>query len=445
MPQVPNTARSSPDWHRHRRTRRHRARRRIQAARAANCQPRLADILLLEAHHSRPNYRELAILRSTPRMGGKRDQQQQWRGYDAGDGGRYQSWSSQAPWRPKAKAQPQIPTYSSIVVKQQNPQRSESLVSADGHPDDLNQLQAAINAARKAEQKVTRIQKQQALAQEQWEIFAQSLKDGWIRERERFMRDGERLSADLAAAMEGQQRARLAVHAVYAGHPLQGEPTAPEEVQEVEDAGWDSMVGGWEREQRDGSQEVLRRALESAQAIRTPVRSHIPSRTPPPAERGGAPIGSPNFGSRSPPGLPVASDPYTFTGTPGPTAEGQDGSGTMPTMESTPPPPRSSPIHPGQRDLGQIRVPTTVAAPRPGIKDATKTQPAADTGGCSLSTKLDAKRNAMKPLGGPAAREPQAPRPHPAPPHHADLSAIAKIVNDDSDDDLMQDGVPDLS
>ena len=263
------------------------------------------------------------------------------------------------------------------------------------------------------------------------------------------MRDGERLSADLAAAMEGQQRARLAVHAVYAGHPLQGELFAPEETQEVEDASWDSMVGGWEREQRDGSQEVLRRALESAQAMRTPVRSHVPSRTPPPADRGGAPIGSPNFGARSPPGLPVSSDPYTFTGAQlGPPVEGQDGNGTMPTMESTPTPPRTSPIHPGQRDPGQIRVPTSVAAPRPGIKDATKTHPAADTGRCSLGAKLDAKRNAMKPFGGPAAREPPVPPPNPAPPHHADLAAIAKIVHDDdhddSEDDLMQDEV-DLS
>ncbi|CAE7613083.1 CYB2, partial [Symbiodinium sp. KB8] len=185
-----------------------------------------------------------------------------------------------------------IPTYNSIVVKQHQQQRGEAYAPGDGHSDDLNHLQAAINTARKAEQKVIRIQKQQILAQEQWEIFAQSLKDGWIRERKRFMRDGERLSADLAAAMEGQQK---------------------EVVQEIEDAGWESMVGG-----------------------------------------------SPDFGTREPPGLIASNDPYTFVGTPaGHAATSQD----------------------------------VAIASRPDIKAATMQQPAVNTGSCSLGAKLDAKRS----------------------------------------------------
>ncbi|OLP92431.1 hypothetical protein AK812_SmicGene25761 [Symbiodinium microadriaticum] len=306
-------------------------------------------------------------------MGGRREQQQpqQWRGYDAGDGGRSQSWSSQAPWRPRPKAAPQIPTYNSIVVKQHQQQRGEAYAPGDGHSDDLNHLQAAINTARKAEQKVIRIQKQQILAQEQWEIFAQSLKDGWIRERKRFMRDGERLSADLAAAMEGQQKARLAVHAVYAGQPVQCVTQAKEVVQEIEDAGWESMVGGWEQEQREGSQEVLRRALESAQALHTPTRPvHAPARALHPAPCGGVPPGSPDFGTREPPGLIASNDPYTFVGTPAGTPVGpHEVHGAMPAMEGTPP------------------------HPRPDIKAATMQQPAVNTGSCSLGAKLDAKRS----------------------------------------------------
>ncbi|CAE7324785.1 unnamed protein product [Symbiodinium microadriaticum] len=359
-------------------------------------------------------------------MGGRREQQQpqQWRGYDAGDGGRSQSWSSQAPWRPRPKAAPQIPTYNSIVVKQHQQQRGEAYAPGDGHSDDLNHLQAAINTARKAEQKVIRIQKQQILAQEQWEIFAQSLKDGWIRERKRFMRDGERLSADLAAAMEGQQKARLAVHAVYAGQPVQCVTQAKEVVQEIEDAGWESMVGGWEQEQREGSQEVLRRALESAQALHTPTRPvHAPARALHPAPCGGVPPGSPDFGTREPPGLIASNDPYTFVGTPAGTPVGpHEVHGAMPAMEGTPP------------------------HPRPDIKAATMQQPAVNTGSCSLGAKLDAKRTAMKPFGGHACRDHSATGPpENSAPTRVDLPAVAKIVNDDSDDDLMPEGVPDLS
>ena len=73
---------------------------------------------------------------------------------------------------------------------------------------------------------------------------------------------------------------------------------------------------------------------------------------------------------------------------------------------------RSSPLHPGQRDPGQLRVPTEQAAPREGINDATKAPPSKVTGGIGLQAKLDARRAAemeqglaMKPFrnGAPAA------------------------------------------
>ena len=368
--------------------------------------------MLLQAHHSRPAYREGFSLQSSASIGGKRNQQ--WRGRDGGDGGQYssQSWqpASQAPWRPKGPVKPQIPSYNSVVVPAQKAQRGEVLAITDGETDELNHLQAAINAARKAEHRVLRIQKNQTMVQEQWEIFAQSLKEGWLRERKRFMKDAERMSSDLAVALEGQQRARMAVHAAYAGHPFRA--AAPEKAvqQDVEDAGWDSMVGDWEKEHQEGADAVLRRALESAQFPRTPTRQALlPPRTP--ATRAGPEMHAPpDFGARGPQAIAEVDDPYTFGGAPHgePLAE-TTANGEMPSTAVTPPVPKYSPSHPGQRDSGQPRVPTALAPPRKDIKAATKQMPMMDTGSGSLASKLEARRTerlAMQPFGGGIPKAP---------------------------------------
>ncbi|CAE7846567.1 HERC1, partial [Symbiodinium sp. KB8] len=395
-----------------------------------------------KAHHSRPLYKESAFITSAS-MGGKRDQQ--WRGRDGGDGGQYssQSWqsASQAPWRPRVPAKPQIPSYNSVVVPTQKAPRGEVLAATDGEPDELNHLQAAINAARKAEHRVLKIQKNQTMAQEQWEIFAQSLKEGWIRERKRFMKDAERLSSDLAMALDGQQRARMAVHAAYAGHPFRGVASEKVAQQEVEDAGWDSMVGDWEKEHQEGADAVLRRALESAHLPHTPTRQMLLPRTP--VTRAGPDMHAPpDFGGRGPSAAAEVEDPYTFGGAHHgePLAE-TAANGEMPRTAATPPVPKYSPSHPGQRDLGQPRVPTAMAPPRKDVKAATKQTPVMDTGSGSLASKLEAKRtggSAMLPFGGGNQRAPPglAPEIKQEFAHPIDLVAVAKIVSDDSGDDM---------
>ena len=65
---------------------------------------------------------------------------------------------------------------------------------------------------------------------------------------------------------------------------------------------------------------------------------------------------------------------------------------------------RSSPLHPGQRDPSQARVPNSLEQPRESVKDATKHPPGKPQVLKGLQAKLEERRSAEQ--GGGAALQP---------------------------------------
>ena len=147
----------------------------------------------------------------------------------------------------------------------------------------VKELQKCVNVARKAEQKVSSLQKQLQTKHTQWENFQLELKQTFIKEQQRFQQDVQRLNAELVSAEESQAEARAVVRGAARGEGLA--QIRPSEEMERQ---WMSKAQTWEQE---GHQEdktppdaVLRRALEAATAttpagsveMRTPLR---PTRT----------------------------------------------------------------------------------------------------------------------------------------------------------------------
>ena len=75
----------------------------------------------------------------------------------------------------------------------------------------VHDLQELLNMARKAEQRTMRLQKFKTKAAEQWQLYQQSLKDTWMKEHAKFLRDLERRERELQEATHDQNRAFQAV------------------------------------------------------------------------------------------------------------------------------------------------------------------------------------------------------------------------------------------
>ena len=151
--------------------------------------------------------------------------------------------------------------------------------TASGSAEDglVRELQRCVNVARKAEQKVTALQKQIQTKQAQWEAFQTELKQSFLKEQQRFTQDLHRLRSELVAAEESQSEARAVVRCA-----ARGEGLLPRQSQLEAEEQWQSKIRAWEQEgqlEEDAPGDaVLRRALEAAvtkpvqQDMRTPLR-----------------------------------------------------------------------------------------------------------------------------------------------------------------------------
>ena len=320
------------------------------------------------------------------------------------------------PWkRPNGRAGEEsavFPAYDTMVPQQEEALRKKM----DGPVIDLEDpqsgmvpsVQKALNMARKAEQRLVKLQKERATSEQQWAAWVRSAKAAYLKERNRHAKTLETFDTDIAAARTSQKEAReMVCLAVDASRKEQ----APMEI--VEDNTWDEMIAGWDQEQEEHFDGVLRRAMaEHREALqRTPARAsaHIPQ--------------TPQYGSRSPAYGPDAHagyaaadgqgprvDPYPVV-TPlrtGPPQEASRPSPPPPGLEST------SPHPPSAKDR---RPPREEA--RKDIKSASKTPPQSSAGHGHLADKLQAKRHAMSAFGIPPG---------------ATLPTVARILEDDEDE-----------
>ena len=165
------------------------------------------------------------------------------------------------------------------------------------------------------------------------------------------------------------------------------------------DPDWDSMLQSWEQEQQGAYAGVLQRAMQA----------------PTPAPSFGHPGGPTYVPDMRLPGAPAASAASAAPPPPGSLSPGPGSESTLtdPNIGTSPVHPagpeaalhrerRTSPVHPGQRPPGAVRVPTTVEAPREGIKPATSApnqvvHPAQE--GVTLADKLAVRRSALEPFG----------------------------------------------
>ena len=191
--------------------------------------------------------------------GKQKQEQQDWNGGKGADHSRFPKYD-----------QVRAPPHAIVEV---------ATTSAATTADDLlvKELQRCVNLARKAEQKVSGLQKQISTKQQQWESFQTEIKQSFLKEQSRFQQDLQRLQAELSAAEASQAEARAVVRTAARGESI----TSPQEEIDREHM-WLQRVQSWEQEgssrEELPSDAVLRRALEAATS--RPPMGHTEFLTP---------------------------------------------------------------------------------------------------------------------------------------------------------------------
>ncbi|CAE7485058.1 unnamed protein product [Symbiodinium sp. CCMP2592] len=341
---------------------------------------------------------------------------------------------SRAPWWPKAKAKPTFPTYSGVSNKATPTQQPPTPPGQGPEPGGLvPDMQAALNIARRAEIKVSKLHKAYDQAQEQWAEYDRLAKANYQRELRRFQKDLARIEKEAVEAEDQQQQSRDMVIKV-AQEQLLGkrlEKPAPSTDNSVH-----ALFDSWAAEEGRDLDGVYKRALNSQAAPPcTPTRpQHYSAASPVSTGR-----------------APALTDPYLH-----------GAAGASPTLASGPasaphggppglsPGTRQIPKHPGQRDMSLSRSPAGEAPPRAGIKEATKGKAQPATGHVTLEMKLQERRErenaklALRPFGVgaiPGARAAGSAETVPV-----GWGGLAAMTLDDDDPDLEEPpGAPRLS
>ena len=143
-------------------------------------------------------------------------------------------------------------------------------------------LQGSLNGTRKVEQRVVSLQSGLTRRQAMWEAYLRDMKDALRREQARFVKDMEKLRADLGQALHQQEEARAELVSVAA---LAGRaPARPPPDNRV-----DRIFEAWCAEDPDNdAQAVLRRAMAAAGEGRSAPPPH---HTAPAARSMGPPPG----------------------------------------------------------------------------------------------------------------------------------------------------------
>eukprot|EP00439_Symbiodinium_sp_Y106_P019543 s3124_g2.t1 len=320
--------------------------------------------------------------------------------------------------------------------------------------------QKFLTQARKAEGRARKLREDQAHRDQQWEAWAKSMKTTYVKQRKQYEADSAKAATDLQEALDAGRQAAHNVELVVAGQlPFrQPDPTDDHswedflETPDTSQQGEAFMKEALAAAQRAGlgahqasatmpgaTTAAEAQALASAtmpgattaaeaQALVKQIRPEILQQlmmmtgapeaactgraaAAPPAAASVAPVAPTAYTSAPPSAAPTE----VMRGT-GPYPPSSPNAGSLPVPVAEPPTEqrpaakraalRTSPLHPGQRDLAMPRQPTSEAPPRSSIKEATKAPPRSSIkeatkvsrgategpSGPSLATKLEQAR-----------------------------------------------------
>ena len=201
-------------------------------------------------------------------MGGKWQNQQSakehWRYWPG-------SWSSpKPPWKQQAGANAaMISAYDAQRVTVDQTQSQSAEREEDQNAGMIQSLQKAVNAARKAENRVKKVTAERVERQQQWRTWEADLKKTYAKERQRYSNALAKLEQDLREAVHQQEQARAHVRSVASG--TAGEPM--EDVATVTDEEFAALMGSSPDPWEDTQDAVLQRALATSM-------QPLPSSTP---------------------------------------------------------------------------------------------------------------------------------------------------------------------
>ena len=322
-------------------------------------------------------------------------------------------------------------------------------------------VQTALNAARRAEQRVDRLARDEQTTHSQWDAYVKAMKQGYVREKKRFQARLDKLKKEQLEAQEQLDIARVAFRSIV----MDEEPSLPSAGKALEDTGSaaDEVFAEWDASAAPDWSGVATRALEGGATVGTPVRARTTAPMTPAvrhASLGQTSMhphqGASSLGTPSPVNAVV--DPYMAM------AMMQQGHAPFPAnLAGASPPlvppglpsPGQVPRPPGPRAHEVRRSPKGDSGVRQGIKESTKTKPAMDAGHTSFAEKLQTRREGLSlgkaatpfGLGAPVASPGAAPGPvgasfateADAPTFFADgrPNLLARATIEDDDDDLL--------
>ena len=303
------------------------------------------------------------------------------------------AWSSPrgrnpAPWKDGSWAVQQgqaFPSFDSQALAVSKEEAEPSSEHSGTGPPQTRAVQAALNAARRAEQRVERLERDQATVRSQWSNYVTTMKQAYMKEKGRCQSRIVKLEKEHAEARHQLDAARVAFRNVVVGQ-------APElqEVMEVEAAetgGADRLFEQWDLSAAPDWTGIATRALGS-EPVHTPARPRTSRQMTPPAARTellGASLAP--LGTTATPVHPATMDPYLAMAM----AQQQQAAYLAADPADVP---LGAP--PGFTSPGQAPKPPDSRghASRTGVKEATKTKPAPAAPHSSFSDKLDQKRQA---------------------------------------------------
>ena len=408
IPRAIGKALRSPAWHRHLRARRSKAVRRCRLAKQLGKPPAAKDAALLILHHGHSMGR-----------GGKQEQWDEWQPASRSWQLWHGSWKQTRAdgWQKGQRGQRGQPQTASFPAYDQGRAKGSNKGS-NGKDDEevlapvvsggLTQiLQASLNSTRRTEQKVHSLAKALSEREQLWNSYEQDLKTAYRKEHARYLRDMERLRTDLQKATAAQAGARADLLRVF--------QTGGRVEDTAEDPCVDQMVASWRAEPDvTDMQSVLQRAIAAIGGCGVPS-------VPRPATHGAW--------NAAPPGLapPDAGLPTVCSGQDGasfPAGVAEAAASQLDSNMGVGEYLASIPRDPYLLSPSQTACVGLAPSPAPpqgvhykaadGTRLPVKTKPPMATppwGGTSLGNKLEAKRNALAPFGGPASRDSAAAEP----------------------------------
>ena len=337
------------------------------------------------------------------------------------------SWSARASRGGQTAAPAREERYDQIAVakaSQRPPARLTTETEAPGSQVQVLQaVQRSVTHARKMDAKIRKLQEDRRVKALQWDAYAADTKEKFLRQRRAYEQDIQRIEQEMAqATIAGQEAAERVKELVN-----KGAAAIHDKDTTMDPSSWEALLAS----EANDAGVFLAQALQaaggglappSARQLRPEVLQQLFGSTSLPQ------FGLSGLGTAGPPqAVPPVPAPDLYTATQPPGLETRDAQ-TEPFATASPKPTASvpsepmaptarpaplergvhgtSPHHPGQREAGVPRQPTSMEAPRQDIKTASmKPQGTVPMSGPSLGEKLDQKREAerrtaMQPFGG---------------------------------------------